>query len=295
MRVAVSGSSGLIGSALCPGLEKAGHEVVRLVRHSETGPGEAQWDIAAGTVDEAALHDVGAIVNLAGENIGQRWTASVKRRAWESRVDGTHLLAKTAAQLPSRPVLVCASAIGYYGYESDAPLDESAPRGAGFLAELVEAWEAAAEPARAAGLRTVHLRQAIVLSRHGGALERLLLPFKLGVGGRVGSGKQWWSWITLDDLVSAYLFALDHELEGPVNIASPEAVTNEEFTKQLGEALHRPTVLPAPAFALKAVFGEMAEETILGGQRVVPAKLEAAGFAFAQPNLRSGLQSALAD
>jgi uncharacterized protein len=295
MRVAVTGSSGLIGSALCPALEDAGHELVHLVRRSPSADREAQWDIPTRTVDESALEDVGAIVHLAGENIGQRWTATVKRRAWESRVDGTLLLAESAARLPGRPVLLCASAVGFYGFDVDEPVDESAPRGSGFLAELVEAWEAAADPARAAGLRTVHLRQGIILSRRGGALQRLLLPFKLGVGGRVGSGRQWWSWVSLADVVSAYLFALDHPLEGPVNVTAPGAVTNEEFVKTLGAVLHRPTVLPAPAFALKTVYGEMAEETVLGGQRVVPAKLEAAGFSFAHPELRGGLEAALAD
>jgi uncharacterized protein len=294
MRVAVTGSSGLIGSALCPALEDAGHELVRLVRRA-AAEGEAHWDLATRTVDESVLQDVGAIVHLAGENIGQRWTATVKRRAWESRVDGTLLLAETAARLPGRPVLLCASAVGFYGFDVDEPVDESAPRGSGFLAELVEAWEAAADPARGAGLRTVHLRQGIVLSRRGGALQRLLLPFKLGVGGRVGNGRQWWSWVSLADVVSAYLFALGHPLEGPVNVTAPGAVINEEFTTTLGEVLHRPTVLPAPAFALKAVYGQMAEETVLGGQRVVPAKLGAAGFSFAHPQLRGGLEAALAD
>jgi uncharacterized protein len=295
MRVAVAGSSGLIGSALCPALAAAGHEVVRLVRRAPAGEGEAQWDIVASSVDEAALQDVGAIVNLAGENIGQRWTATTRRRAWESRVDGTLLLAETAARLPGRPVLLCASAVGYYGYESDAVLDEDAPRGSGFLAELVEAWEAAADPARAAGVRTVHLRQGFIVARQGGALQRMLLPFKLGGGGRIGSGRQWWSWVSLADAVAAYLFALDHPIAGPVNVAAPGAVTNEEFTKELGHALHRPTVLPVPAFALKALYGEMAEEMLLGGQRVSPARLAAAGFAFAHPDLGGALAAALED
>ena len=295
MRVAITGSSGLIGTALRAAFEDSGHDVVRVVRRPPTSESEAQWDIENGTIDEDALQDVGAIVNVAGENIGRRWTATVKRRAWESRVDGTRLLAETAARLPNRPVLLCASAVGYYGFDVQEPVDETAPRGAGFLAELVEAWEAAAAPARAAGVRTVHLRQGLVLSRHGGALERLLLPFRLGAGGRVGSGRQWWSWVSLADVVSAYQFALDNALEGPVNVTAPGAVTNEEFTKQLGQALHRPTVLPAPSFALKAAFGEMAVETVLGGQRVVPAKLEAAGFTFAHPDLRSGLEAALAE
>ena len=295
MRVAVSGSSGLIGSAVSKALEEAGHEVVRLVRRAPTTDAEGQWDIAARTVDESALQDVGAIVNLAGENIGQRWTATARRRAWESRVDGTLLLAETAARLPGRPVLVCASAVGYYGFESDDLMDEGSPRGSGFLAELVEAWEAAADPARAAGLRTVHLRQGLVLSRRGGALERMLLPFKLGGGGRIGSGRQWWSWVSLADAVAAYLFALDQPLDGVYNVAAPGAVTNEEFTRELGKALHRPTVIPVPAFAVKTLFGEMADEMLLGGQRVSPAKIEAAGFTFAYPELGAALAAALED
>jgi uncharacterized protein (TIGR01777 family) len=295
MRVAVTGSAGLVGTALRKALADAGHEVVRLVRSDTTAPDAVRWDIDRGTIDDAALGDVAAIVHLAGENIGQRWTDETRRKVLVSRVDGTRLIAETAASLPAKPIVLCASATGFYGDRGDDIVDETAAPGSGFLAEVVEAWEAAAEPARAAGLRTVHLRQGIVLSRHGGALERLITPFKLGAGGRVGDGRQWWSWVSLDDTVAAYLFALEQPLEGPVNVTAPLAVTNREFAKALGRALHRPAIFPAPAAAIKAAFGQMGEEMLLAGQRVAPRKLEAAGFTFAQPDIHSGLASALAD
>jgi uncharacterized protein (TIGR01777 family) len=264
------------------------------VRREPAGPGEARWDIAAGTIDEAALQDVDAIVHLAGENIGQRWSDDVRRRVLESRVEGTRLIAETAARLPRRPSLLCASAVGFYGSRGDEVVDESSPRGSGFLADVVEAWEAAAEPARADGLRTAHLRQGIVLAKSGGALQRMLLPFKLGGGGRVGSGRQWWSWVSLDDAVAAYLFLLEQPLEGPVNVTAPGSVTNAEFVKALGRALHRPTIFPLPSFVARAAFGQMGEEMLLEGQRVAPTRLEGAGFTFGQPDIDSGLTHALA-
>ncbi len=294
MQIAITGSSGLIGTALASALESSGHEVIRIVRGAPTGPGEAHWGIAAQSIDESALQDVGAIIHLAGENIGRRWSDAVKQRILSSRVEGTTLIAETAARLRGRPVLLCASGAGFYGDRGDEILDETSSLGTGFLADVVQAWEAAAEPARAAGLRTVHLRQGIVLSQRGGALQRMLLPFRLGGGGRVGSGKQWWSWVSLDDTVAAYLFALEHPLAGPVNVTAPGAVTNTEFTKALGRSVHRPTVLPLPAFAARAAFGQMGVEMLLGGQRVVPAKLEAEGFTFGQPDIDSGLAAALA-
>lgn len=294
MKIALTGSSGLIGTALAPALTTAGHDVVHLVRRGPAGPGRALWDIDGGAIDEEALQDVEAIVHLAGENIGQRWSDAVKQRVRDSRVNGTRLIAETAVRLPRRPVLLCASAVGFYGSRGDGVADESSPRGTGFLADVVEAWEAAAEPARAAGLRTVHLRHGIVLSKQGGALQRMLLPFKLGAGGRVGSGRQWWSWVSLDDVVAAYLFALEQPLEGPVNVTAPGAVTNSEFVKALGRALHRPTIFPVPAFAVKAAFGEMGQVMLLEGRPVAPKRLEAAGFTFGEPEIDAGLARALA-
>jgi len=294
MKIAITGSTGLIGTALSAALSASGHDLVRLVRREPSGPGEARWDIEAGTIDTDTLQDVDAIVHLAGENIGQRWSDGVKQRVRDSRVNGTRLIAETAARLPNKPVLLCASGAGFYGNRDDDEVDESAARGDGFLSDVVDQWEAAADPARAADVRTVHLRQGIVLARQGGALQRLLLPFKLGVGGKVGSGKQWWSWVSLDDTVAAYLFALEHPLEGAVNVTAPGATTNLEFTKALGRALHRPTILPLPAFAVKAAFGQMGKEMLLEGQRVAPTKIVKAGFAFNLPDIDSGLASALA-
>jgi len=295
VRIAITGSSGLIGTALTAALEDAGHDLLHVVRHAPTtGRAEVQWDIDAGFVDADALEGVEAIVHLAGENIGQRWSDDIRRRVLDSRVNGTRLIAEAAAGLASRPVLVCASAIGFYGDRGDEIVDEESVPGTGFLADVVEAWEASAEPARAAGLRTAHLRQGIVLSKEGGALARMLLPFKLGTGGRIGSGRQWWSWVSLDDVVAAYLFALEQPLAGPVNVVAPGVVTNQEFVRAVGRALHRPTIFPLPAAAVKAAFGQMGEEMLLGGQRVAPTRLEAAGFTFGQPDIDSGLASALA-
>lgn len=294
MRIAVTGASGLIGSALLPALREAGHEPVALVRREPSGPEEIGWDPEAGTVDLAGLEGVGAIVHLAGENIGQRWTSSVKRRVLESRVNGTRTIAEAVAALDPVPVLVCASGIGYYGNRGDEILTEESSRGNGFLAEVAEAWEQAADPAREAGARVAHLRHAIVLSRDGGALQKLLTPFRLGGGGRVGSGTQWWAWISLDDTVAAYLHVLRSELEGPVNATSPNPTTNAHFVKALGRALHRPTVLPLPAFAVRAGLGEMGREMLLEGQRALPARLLDDGFAFSHPTIDAALAAALA-
>jgi uncharacterized protein (TIGR01777 family) len=293
VRIAITGSSGLIGAALAAALDAAGHDLLYVVRRPPNGSAEVQWDPETGSID-GSLEGVDAIVHLAGENIGQRWTDDVRRRVLDSRVRGTTLIAETAAGLASRPVLICASATGFYGDRGDEIVDEDSVPGTGFLAEVVEAWEAAAEPARAAGLRTVHLRQGIVLAKNGGALARLLPPFKLGAGGRVGSGRQWWSWVSLDDTVAAYLFALEQPLAGPVNVVAPGVVTNQEFVKALGRALHRPAFFPLPASAVKAAFGEMGEEMLLAGQRVAPTRLVAAGFPFGQPDIESGFASALA-
>jgi uncharacterized protein len=293
MRVAVTGASGLIGSDLVPAVRDAGHEVLSLVRRAPRTVDEAQWDPAAGTIDVDALEGVGAVVHLAGESIDGRWSSSTRRRILESRVTGTRLVAETVAALEPRPALLAASGTHYYGLRSDEERTESSPRGEGFLAEVAEAWEAAAGPARAAGARVAHFRQGLVLSKRGGSLARMLLPFRLGVGGRLGSGRQWWSWVAIDDLVSAYLFALERPLEGVFNLAAPGATRNAEFVRELGDVLGRPTILPAPAFALRLAFGGMADELILGGQRAVPERLLREGFTFAYPELRPALEHLL--
>jgi uncharacterized protein (TIGR01777 family) len=295
VKIVVSGASGLIGSALVPALEAAGHEVKRLVRREAQAAAEIAWDPASSTLEADALQGVEAIVNLSGATIGRRWTEARRREILDSRVDTTALLARIAAALdPTPAVLVCASGAGIYGDRGDEILTEASEPGSGFLADVVRAWEAAADPAREAGIRVVNLRQGIVLAKEGGALDRMLLPFKLGVGGRVGSGRQWWSWVALDDITAAYTFALGADLAGPVNLSAPNPVTNEQFTKALGKALRRPTVLPLPTFAARAAFGQMGEEMLLGGQRALPARLLDAGFEFAAPTIDAGLARALA-
>jgi len=296
MKIAVTGASGLIGSALVPALEASGHEVVQLVRRAAEGPSELAWDPAAGSIDAERLAGVDAVVNLSGATIGRRWTAARKREILASRVDSTTFLAETLAALEPRPmVLVCAGGVGIYGDRGDEILTEESELGTGFLAEVGTAWEEAAEPARAAGIRVVNFRQGIVLARKGGALARLLTPFKLGVGGRVGSGKQWWSWVSMDDLVGAYRFALEGGLEGPVNLVSPSPATNAQFVKALGRALHRPTVFPLPAVAVKTLFGEMGDAALLQGQRALPARLLEAGFTFDYAELDAAFEQALAE
>lgn len=295
MRIAVSGASGLIGSAVVPELQAAGHEVVRLVRREPAAASEIGWDPEGGTIDAESLAGVDAIVHLAGENVGQRWTKARRERILHSRVAGTRLLAETVAALSPTPALVCASAVGYYGPLGDEVVDESSPRGRGFLAGVVQAWEEAAQPARDAGARVAHLRCGLVLSRRGGALARLLPPFRLGLGGRVGSGRQWWSWVTLADTAAAYRHAVEHgDVAGPVNVVAPGTARNAEFVQALGKALRRPAVLPLPAFAVRAVFGQMGVEMLLGGQRVAPRVLEERGFAFGQPTLDAALAHELA-
>ena len=293
MRVAVTGASGLIGAALVPVLREAGHDVLRIVRREPESVDEVAWDPASGTIDEDALRDVGAIVNLAGANIGQRWTRETQQRIRDSRVDGTRLLAESAARIEPRPALLLASAVGFYGQRGDEELTEQSAPGDGFLADVVRAWEAAADPARAAGARVVHFRQGVVLSKDGGALARMLLPFRAGVGGRVGSGSQWWSWVALDDVVAAYVHALEHPLEGVYNLTAPGVVRNRDFVDALGRALHRPTIFPLPGVAVKLAFGEMGEEMLLGGQRALPKRLQDASFPFSHPEIGGALAHVL--
>ena len=298
MRIAVTGSSGLIGSQLVTALNQRGHEVVRLVRRPASGPSEATWDPAAGTIDTAALAGIDGAVHLAGEGIGDaRWSDAHKRRVLDSRVQGTTLLARTMAELSPRPaVIVSGSAVGFYGDRGDEVLTEESSVGTGFLADVVRQWEASTAAAEAAGIRVVHLRTGIVLSRKGGALKRALPIFKAGIGGNLGSGKQWWSWISLDDEVGLIMHALqDESLRGPLNATAPEPATNAEFSKALGRAIRRPVVMPVPKLAIKTLFGrEMAEEMMFASQRAVPERAKGAGYGFCHPTLEQALEAALA-
>ncbi len=294
--VAVSGAGGLIGSALLRRLVAGGYRVSPLVRRTP-GPGEIGWDPEAGRLDPRDLQGVDAIVHLAGENIGTRWTETRKARIVSSRVKGTRLLSETAGVMAQPPkVLISASAVGIYGNRGDEILTEQSPLGAAddFLVSTGRQWEAAADPARAAGIRVVHPRFGLVLSPDGGALGRMLLPFRLGIGGRLGSGSQWMSWISIDDAVTALTLLMVNDAgAGPVNVTSPEPVRNRDFTSTLGRVLSRPTVLPVPSLGLRLVFGEMADAALLGSTRVVPQRLLELGFEFHHPDLESALRDVL--
>lgn len=295
MKVLVSGSTGFIGSELVPTLERAGHEVVRLVR-GKGQPGIA-WDPTAGTLDRQALEAAGieGVVHLAGENVAAaRWTPEQKRKIRDSRVLGTRLLSEALAGLANPPrVMLSASAVGYYGDRGDEVLTEDSAPGSDFLAEVCVAWEAAAEPARAAGIRVVHPRIGFVLSGAGGPLAKMLTPFRMGAGGPFGSGRQWMPWISIEDVIGAMARALSSEaLFGPVNLVSPQPVRNADFARTLGHVLGRPALVPAPAFALKLLLGELSE-AVLAGQRVEPARLKAAGFGFRHPELEGALRQLL--
>ncbi len=296
MDVLITGSSGFIGSALVPALEAAGHSVVRLRRGSGAA-GSRTWDPEGGAIDASAFDGVGAVVHLAGEGIGEKkWTPEQKRRILESRTKGTDLLARTLAGRDEKPsVMLSASAVGYYGDRGDEELTEDSPPGDDFAARVAVAWEQATAPAAAAGIRVVLLRTGIVLSPKGGVLKRLLLPFKLGIGGRTGSGNQYMSWITLVDEIRAITFALDHEqVTGPVNLTAPNPATNRELTSTLATVLHRPSVLPTPLLPLKVRFGsELVETLLVNGQRVLPAVLSTAGFEFVYPDLEAGFRGIL--
>ena len=297
MKIAVTGSSGLIGSALARDLRADGHQVVPVVRRPvASGEVAARWDPRAGTIDASALEGVEAVVNLAGAGIGdKRWTDEYKQVVMESRRASTDLLARTLADMDVPPrVLVSGSAIGIYGDTGDREVDESGAHGDDFLAEVVEAWEAAAAPAVDAGIRVPFLRTGVVLSPEGGALAKLLPLFRFGLGGRLGSGRQWWSWITLDDEVAVIRWLLEHDVAGPVNATAPSPVTNGELTKVLGEVLHRPTLLPVPSFGPKLLLGsELAETLLFTSQRVAPGVLTEHGFAFAHPTIEGALRAVL--
>jgi len=295
MKVAVTGASGLIGSALVPFLRTAGHEVLSLVRRAPVAADEVGWDPARGEIDRLALEGIDGVVHLSGENVAAgRWTAARKARLRESRVGPTRLLAETLASLARRPrVLVSASAVGLYGDRGEEWVTESSPPADDFLGRLSVAWEAATGPAARAGIRVVNLRTGIVLTPAGGALGKMLLPFRLGLGGVLGSGRQYVSWVAMDDEVGAIRHVLEREdVAGPVNAVAPRPVTNAELTKTLGRVLSRPTLVPAPAFALRLALGEMAE-ALLASTRVRPERLVATGYRFLFPELEPALRHVL--
>ena len=296
MRIAITGSSGLIGSALVDHLRVGGHEVLRVVRSDATDDDEIAWSPAEASIDAGAFEAIDAVVHLAGAGIAdKRWTADRKQVILESRTKATDLLARTLAGLEAPPrVLLSASAIGIYGDRGSEPVTEDDPPGSGFLADVCVAWEAAADPAREAGIRVVHPRTGLVLSAAGGALAKQLPLFKIGAGGRLGSGEQFWSWISMVDELGALEFLLDADIDGPVNLTGPEPVTNGAFTDVLGDVLGRPTFLPVPTFGPKMLLGrELADELLFTSARVLPARLEAAGYRFETPTVEQALHRAL--
>jgi uncharacterized protein len=296
-RVAITGATGLIGGALAASLERDGHRVHRITRSAaKAGPDDLVWDPAAGTIDGQKLEGVDAVVHLAGEPIGaSRWTDETKRRIRASRVQGTDLIARTIAGLEAKPaVLVSGSAVGFYGDRGDEPLSEASSPGDDFVAEVTQAWEAAAAPAAEAGIRVAYARTGVVMAKEGPLIEKVELPFRLGVGGRVGSGKQYVAWIALEDEVRALRFLLERDdAEGPYNLTAPEPVTNAAFTRELGRVLRRPTVLPIPVAAIRLLYGEMGVSLATASQRVHPTRLVEAGFGFVHPELPSALRVAL--
>lgn len=296
--VAIGGASGMIGKALIAALEQDGHVVRRLVRRPvKNQASEIYWKPSVGEIDADALNGIDAVVHLGGIGLtDHRWSDNFKRQIRDSRVDSTRLLSATLAGLPHKPrVHVNASAIGYYGVRGDEPIDETSAGGKGFLADTCRDWEAATQTSWEAGIRVCQLRIGVVLSPDGGALSKMLTPFRMGVGGPVGSGKQYMSWVVLSDVVAAIQFALDHDpLHGAVNVTAPNPVTNREFAKALGEALHRPAVVPTPALAIRALVGrEMADELLLGGAKIFPKRLEAEGFDFSCPDIHTALRTVL--
>ncbi len=296
MKVLVTGATGLVGSALVPMLTTGGHEVFRLTRSNPVEANDIQWNPDSGDLPKARLEGMDAVVHLAGENIAaSRWNARVKERLRRSRVDTTRFLCESLVQLERRPkTLICASAIGYYGDRGAEILTESAGPGHGFLADLCRDWEAACEPARQAGMRVANLRIGVVLSPKGGGLAKMLTPFKMGAGGIIGSGNQYWSWIAIDDVAGAIHHCLTHQnLSGSFNATAPNPVTNRDFTKTLGAVLGRPTILPMPAFAARMALGEMADDLLLGSARVMPNRLCESNYQFRYPNLDGALRHLL--
>lgn len=295
-RIAITGATGLIGSALTQEFEAQGHTVHRVTRGQPTRQSDIFWQPRSDEIDAAALNGVDVVIHLAGENLFGRWSAKKKEAILKSRTHGTALLTRTLAGLSAPPeVFVSTSAVGFYGDTGAQQVDEATPPGDTFLAEVCKKWEAACEPARAAGIRTVNPRLGVVLSNQGGALKLMALPFKLAVGGRIGDGAQYMSWVTLDDVVRAFEFIIaNRELRGPVNVTSPEPVSNQAFTKTLGGVLRRPTPFPLPAALVRLGAGQMGEEMLLHGQRALPTVLHEHGFRFAYPQLEAGLRHGLA-
>lgn len=299
MKIAITGASGLIGRALSSSLRSSGHTVVPVVRRPVTdGSAVITWNPATGTIDAAGFEGIDAVVHLAGAGIGdKRWSESYKREILESRTKGTDLLARTLASLDSPPsVMVSGSAIGFYGDTGDDAVDESAPAGKDFLATVCVEWEEAAAPAVEAGIRVPFLRTGIVLSRDGGALAKMLPLFRFGLGGRMGSGRQWWSWISMDDEIGAIRWLLDHDISGPVDATAPNPVTNRDFTKALGAAMHRPTCAPVPSFGPKILLGsELADALLFTSARVIPGVLSSSGYQFLHPTIDRALEAVLTD
>ncbi|RCS44706.1 TIGR01777 family protein [Bremerella cremea] len=293
MKIAITGASGLVGSQLAPFLSTGGHEVVEISRSA--GPHTIQWDIKNQQIDTTALEGLDAVIHLAGESIVGRWTEQKKQAIRQSRVAGTKLISESLAKLKNPPkVLVCASAMGFYGDRDDEILTEEAPPGQGFLPEVCQQWEAAADPAREAGIRVAHARLGMVLSPKGGALAQMLTPFKFALGGRISSGKQYWSWISLDDVVGGlHHLVMNDAIHGPVNLSSPKPVTNQEFTKTLGRVLSRPTPFPVPKFALHMLLGEMADDLLLASCHMQPQVLETTGYTFRDGQLERCLRRLL--
>ncbi len=296
MKILVTGSTGLIGSALVSFLKEGPHQVFKLVRtRADLKPNEIAWDPGQGIINKELLEGMDVVVHLAGENIAGRWTKNKKKRILSSRVHGTMLLSKALSQLKNPPkVFVCASAIGYYGSQGNTILNETSPPGSGFLADTCQEWEEASSYAAEVGIRTVNLRIGMVLDAHGGGLQKMIITFKLCLGGVMGTGEQYISWITLKDLIATIYYVIKQDdIEGPVNAVSPHPVTNREFTKTLGKVLHRPTVFSMPAMVVKVVFGEMGEEVLLSSQRVKPAVLLDKGFRYGTPELQGALESVI--
>jgi uncharacterized protein len=296
MKVLVTGATGLVGSELVPYLTRKGHEVYRLTRSKPIEAHDIVWDPARQQLPKARVEGSEVVIHLAGENIaGKRWNAKVKGDLRASRVEGTKLLCETISQLNTLPkTLICASAIGYYGNRGNDLLNETSAPGSGFLADVCRDWEAACEPARAKGIRVINLRIGVILSVKGGGLAKMLTPFKMGVGGVLGSGNQYWSWICIDDVVRIIDHCMTHEnISGPVNATSPCPVTNYEFTKTLGTVLGRPSLIPTPAFAARLALGEMADELLLSSARVMPNRLSETGYQFLFPSLEPALRHLL--